>query len=546
MEKGIRKMKLAHQVVPPSSKLMNDYINGEEKLRHYFSYKPDHSSFADRQKQIQHHNADRSQLTSIIRAYMEPYGISQKAEDHLNDFREGASVVITGQQAGLLTGPLYTIHKAISAILLAREAASQLDAKVVPVFWIAGEDHDLAEISHLYREVNGRVEKLNFPHMEYGKKTASTAQLNKAKTRSFLEEYFRSLPETEHSAEMQKLVFGLLDETGTYTEFFAAFLNHFFRDEGLLFIDAAHPELRKYEKDYFKKLISLSPEIAEEVYAAEQELLAAGYNPSLTAEKDAANLFVTIKGERILLKREGELFIGNNGGVRFSQSELLEIAEKTPELLSNNVVTRPLMQEMVFPVLAFVGGPGEIAYWSVLKKAFALLDKEMPVVMPRLGMTILNRRTQALMEKYNLSFNDLVMDGKAAIMKAELLDSIRDKEAEELISVLETDIQKQFKGIEDKFTEVSGGLTPLVEKNLQFHLRQLDFLRNKLEDEVVLQNSVQFGHFDFLENELMPNGSPQERIYNPFHYLNDCGLDMVERMLKLDMKYDKNHKIILI
>ena len=546
MEKGIRKMKLTHQVVPPSSNLMNDYINDDEKLHHYFTYKPEHSSFEERQKQIRHHKADRTQLTSIMRAYMEPYGISKKSEEHLNDFRDGASVVVTGQQAGLLTGPLYTVHKAISAILLAREAAAQLDTKVVPVFWIAGEDHDLAEISHLYREVNGRVEKLNFPHTEYGKKTASTAQLNKAKIRSFLEEYFRSLPETEHSAEMQKLVFGMLDETETYTDFFAAFLNHFFKEEGLLFIDAAHTELRKYEKEYFKKLITFSSDIAEEVYGAEQELLAAGYNPSLAAEKDAANLFITIKEERILLKREGEFFTGNNGGVRFSQTELLEIADKTPEILSNNVVTRPLMQEMVFPVLVFVGGPGEIAYWSVLKKAFALLDMEMPVVMPRLGMTILNRRVQTLMEKYNLSFEDIVMDRKAAILKAELLDSIKDKEAEEMISVLETNIQDQYKEIGNKFSEVSKGLTPLVEKNLQFHLRQLEFLRNKLEDEVVLQNSVQFGHYDYLENELMPNGSPQERIYNPFHYINDCGMDMVERILKLNMKYDKNHKIILI
>ncbi|WP_422123607.1 bacillithiol biosynthesis cysteine-adding enzyme BshC [Planococcus sp. X10-3] len=539
-------MKLAQQVVPPSSNLMNDYINGEEKLRHYFSYSPDHGSFESRQKQLQKHDADRDSLTAIIRAYMEPYGISDKTEEHLNDFQQGASVVITGQQAGLLTGPLYTIHKAISAILLAKEAKEQLGTKVVPVFWIAGEDHDLAEISHLYREVNGRVEKLNFPHMEYGKKTASTAHLNKAKIRSFLEEYFRSLPETDHSAELQQLVFGFLDSTDTYTEFFSAFLNHFFREEGLLFIDAAHPELRRYEAAYFKRLITFAPAIADEVYSAEQELLAAGYNPSLSAEKDAANLFITIKGERILLKREGQLFTGNNGTVRFNEAELLEIAEKTPEMLSNNVVTRPLMQEMVFPVLAFVGGPGEIAYWSVLKNAFGLLEMEMPVVMPRLGMTIINRKVQVLLEKYSLSFEDLVIHQKAAALKAQLLDSIRDREAEELIGKLEMSIQDQFTEIREKFTEVSKGLTPLVEKNLQFHLKQLDFLKNKLEDEVIQQNAIQFNHLDLLENELMPNGSPQERIWNPIPYLNDYGMDLVDKLLSQNLKYDKNHKIIYL
>lgn len=539
-------MKLNQEFVPPSSSLMNDYINGEEQLLRYFSYSPEHGSFESRQKKLEGHSVDRNRLSTIIRAYMEPYGISEKAEEHLKDFREGASVVITGQQAGLLTGPLYTIHKAVSTILLAKQAEEQLDAKVVPVFWIAGEDHDLAEISHLYREVNGRVEKLNFPHMEYGKKTASTASLNKTKITNYLEDYFRSLPETAYSADLQRMIFGFLDTTDTYTEFFSALLNHFFNKEGLLFIDAADPEMRKYEAQYFKRLINLAPGIAEEVYTAEQELATAGYAPPLTAEEDAANLFVTVKGERILLKREDGMFTGNNGKVRFSKEELLTIAEQTPEILSNNVVTRPLMQEMVFPVLAFVGGPGEIAYWSLLKNAFALLDMEMPVIMPRLGMTFINRRVQVLLEKYSLTFKDMVIDKKTAVLKAELLDSVRARGAENLIDELETKIQDDFTTIKDKFAEVSTGLAPLVDKNLQYHLKQLDFLKNKLEDEVILQNSVQFGHFDFLENELIPGGSPQERIYNPIPYLNDYGLDLVDKLLELEMKYDKNHKLIYL
>lgn len=537
-------MKLDQQFVRPSSNLMNDYINGEEKLLHYFSYSPDQGSFETRQEKLKGHSVDRNKLSSIIRSYMEPYGISDKAEEHLKDFREGASVVITGQQAGLLTGPLYTIHKAVSTIVLAKQAEEQLGSKVVPVFWIAGEDHDLAEISHLYRETNGRVEKLNFPHMEYGKKTASTASLNKTKIRNYLEEYFRSLPETAHSADLQRMVFGFLDTTETYTEFFSAFINHFFNKEGLLFIDAAHPEMRKYETQYFKRLINLAPEIAKEVYTAEQELAVAGYAPPLSAEEDAANLFITVKGERLLLKQEDEMFTCNDGKVRFSKQELLDIAEQTPEFLSNNVVTRPLMQEMVFPVLAFVGGPGEIAYWSLLKNAFGLLGMEMPVIMPRLGMTFINRRVQVLLEKYSLTFEDLVIDQKAVVLKAELLESVREREAENLVDRLETKIQEDYKEIKEKFSAVSSGLTPLVDKNLQYHLKQLDFLKNKLEDEVILQNSVQFGHFDFLENELIPNGSPQERIYNPIPYLNDYGPDLVDKLLGLDLKYDNNHKLI--
>ncbi|MFC3211203.1 bacillithiol biosynthesis cysteine-adding enzyme BshC [Planomicrobium okeanokoites] len=537
-------MKLAEQFVPPSSKLMSDYINGDENLRRYFSYNPDMSSFGSRLQKLQKHNVDRQRLSAVIRSYMEPYGISGKAEEHLQDFEDGASVVVTGQQAGILTGPLYTIHKAISAIVLAKQAKEELNTKVVPVFWIAGEDHDLAEISHLYREINGRVEKLNFPHVEYGKKTASTAILNKARITDFLNEYFRSLPETAYSKELQQMIFGFLETTETYTEFFSSLLNHFFNEEGLLMIDAAYPEMRKFESEFFKRLIELSPAIAKEVYTAEQELVAQGYNPPLSAEEDAAHLFITVKGERILLKREGETFTGNDGKVRFSVDDLLNIAEQSPEMLSNNVVTRPLMQEMVFPVLAFVGGPGEIAYWSLFKKAFEILGMEMPVIMPRLGMTLVNRKVQLLLEKYGSNFEDVAVKQKTKQLKADLLDAVREKEAEKLIEDLEAKIQMDYDSIQQRMTEVSRGLAPLVEKNLQFHLKQLDFLKHKLEDEVILQNSVQFGHYDFLENELLPNGSLQERIYNPVSYMNEYGMDLVNQLLALDLKYDKNHKII--
>ncbi|WKA53599.1 bacillithiol biosynthesis cysteine-adding enzyme BshC [Planococcus shixiaomingii] len=539
-------MRLEEQYVSPPSNLMRDYINGDHTIRNYFSYEPLQSEFEARYNKLRAHSADRPKISEIIRGFMEPNGISEAAAAHLSDFENGAPVVVTGQQAGLLSGPLYTVHKAISVILLAKQASEQLGTKVVPVFWIAGEDHDLAEISHLYREVNHRVDKLNFPHAEYGKHTASTAVLNKEKVRSFLEEYFRSLPETEYSKSLHELAFSFLQKTATFTDFFSAILNYFFHEEGLLYIDAAYPELRKYEAPYFMKMIERSEEIAESVYSTEQSLVQDGYSAVIGAEKNAANLFVIVEGERILLQRESGKFAGNNGAVSFTDEELMEIARTTPERLSNNVVTRPIMQEMVFPVLAFVGGPGEIAYWAAFKGAFRLLEMEMPVVMPRLNMTLVTRQTESLLKKYNLTFSDVVSDRKIASLKVELEEAIREKKAELLIDELQIKLTAEYEEINLQFSQVSKGLTPLVEKNLQIHLKQLTFLKHKLQDEVMLQHSTQFNHYAFIENELLPNNGFQERIYNPFPYLNFYGLDLIKDILKLRIQYDKNHKIIYL
>lgn len=539
-------MNIEELYIEPASKLMNDYINGEPAIAQFFSYKPDTAQFKERYQKLKEHPVDRHKLTGILRNYMSPNGLSENAEKNLAAFEAGAPVVVAGQQAGLLTGPLYTVHKAISIIVLAKQAAVELGTDVVPVFWIAGEDHDLAEVSHLYRGINGRLDKLNVPHTEYGKNSASTAQLNKSTVEAYLKEYFRSLPETAYSKELQALVFTKLEKADSYTDFFALLLNHFFNEEGLLYIDAADTSLRQYETPYFEEMIRHSEEIAHAVADTEAQLQEAGYAAAIGAEENAANLFVTVQGERILLQREGERFTGKGAAIEYTLDELLEIARTSPENLSNNVVTRPLMQEMVFPVLAFVGGPGEIAYWAALKNVFQTAGMEMPVVMPRLSMTLVSRKVEALLKKYNLSAAEVAKGQKIPEMRQHLMESIREEQAEQLIEELEQQLQAKYIEIKKAFSTISGGLEPLVEKNLQFHQKQLQFLKNKLEDEVILQNSTQFAHFDLLELELHPNGGYQERIFSPFPYMNDYGLNLVKELLALDFEYDKNHKLIYL
>jgi len=202
------------------------------------------------------------------------------------------------------------------------------------------------------------------------------------------------------------------------------------------------------------------------------------------------------------------------------------------------------MQERVFPVLAFVGGPGEIAYWAALKGAFKLFGMELPVIMPRLSLTLVNRHTQRLLNKYKLDFSAVANDRRIPVMRNELMESIREQEAEALIGELQEQMEHAYKKINQHFTAISRGLTPLVEKNLQLHLNQLTFLKNKLQDEVMLQNSIEFGHLSSIENELLPNGGFQERIYSPFIYMNQYGTGLVKELLALPLNYDKNHKII--
>ena len=135
--------------------------------------------YPERLKELTNRTFERRQLAETIRSFMEPFGISANATKHIDELAENAVAVVGGQQAGILTGPLYSVHKAITVILLARKQREKLGVPVVPVFWVAGEDHDLNEINHVYTETEGRATKHQYREKFVLKLMASDATYDK-------------------------------------------------------------------------------------------------------------------------------------------------------------------------------------------------------------------------------------------------------------------------------------------------------------------------------------------------------------------------------
>ncbi|RKJ08307.1 bacillithiol biosynthesis BshC, partial [Butyricicoccus sp. 1XD8-22] len=143
-------MELEQMSLPVNNKLLSAYWSGSEKLHTFFEYKLHDTAFHKRAQYLKNMHYNTNELSNIIRSFMEPFGLSPKVNEHLSHLADGAKVIVGGQQAGILTGPLYSIHKAITVILLAKEQSEKLGEKILPLFWIAGEDHDLEEINHTY------------------------------------------------------------------------------------------------------------------------------------------------------------------------------------------------------------------------------------------------------------------------------------------------------------------------------------------------------------------------------------------------------------
>ncbi|AMQ07323.1 bacillithiol biosynthesis cysteine-adding enzyme BshC [Sporosarcina psychrophila] len=538
-------MELESLALQEKNKVMQSYNNDKEFLHTFFDYENEESSYPARLKELAGRTFERRQLAETIRSFMEPFGISANANTHIEELAENAVAVVGGQQAGILTGPLYSVHKAISVILLAKRQREKLGVPVVPVFWVAGEDHDLNEINHVYTEMEGRATKHQYRGNFILKLMASDAQYDKQVMESLVKDIFGKFGETAYTKDLLDEVLSAVEQEKSFTQFFVRLMNGLFKEEGLLFIDSASKQLRELEKSYFVHLIEESEQLAEVISKKEELFAEKGFGSPMGAELDAANLFYIHDTGRVLLSRKDGFFVNESSGLRFSKAEMLRIAQEEPWLLSNNVATRPLMQDMVFPVLAFVGGPGEIAYWAVLKEAFHHLDMKMPIIVPRMSMTLVTPQVKHALDEKNFTFDD-VMSGAVFTAREQFASGLQDERFDSVVDETEKILGQQYEKIAE-FTEQQGPMMQeLLEKNLRFHTKQLDYLKGKAEEAVLLKHDAELRTFGILEGELFPEGVLQERLYTPYTYLNSYGPTLIRDILGLPFLMDGTHKIIYL
>jgi len=538
-------MKLESIQVPIKNRLLADYWSPNTAIHEFFEYEYNDKSFEKRAQFLDQHAYDQKELTAIIRQFMEPLGISKKANEHLQQLEQGAVTVVGGQQAGILTGPLYSVHKAISVIALAKEQSVKLQRPVVPVFWIAGEDHDLEEINHTYTVHGVDIKKRAYGERSRRKTMASKTKINKESMTQLINTIVKDMGETEFTEMLIKQLVDTLNKSDTFTDFFAQLMNNLFKDEGLLLIDAADFNFRQYESENFTRIIHKNEEIARVVTEREAELERAGYGKPILATNEAANLFYVEDEERHLLERKNQQFVNLAANIKLSREEVLKIAEEHPEQLSNNVVTRPLMQEMTLPVLAFVGGPGELAYWATLKDAFSVLGLQMPIFAPRLHITLVTRHVEQLLREYSLTVAD-VWEGKVLQLKERYVADVQDTEAKRQIQTMQQDLLEKYGALQLYLEEQQLLLDKIIEKNKENHLKQFEYLQQKVEQTVLNKHETTIRKFMTLQNELHPNEGFQERTYSPYQYFNEFGPMLITEMLKQNYSVGNHHYIIYL
>lgn len=526
--------------------LAADYVKG--KLKDFFHYPP-FSPLHERLEYLHSRTFPRQELANLLIEMNEKWGASPRTFERIETFkRESAVFVIGGQQAGLLAGPLYTIHKIVSIIKFARMQEERLNVPVIPLFWIAGEDHDYDEINHIYNIVDNKLVKRKIGQEEWKKRSVSHIPIDQTALEAWIKQVFNDLLETEHTRKLATEIFRHARASETFVDFFARFIHGLFKNHGIVLIDSANAKLRQLESTWFEKLIIRQQDVAEAVYETAQKLHQAGYSVQVDVEKDDGNLFYHDEAqERILLVRKNDLWIGKNDEVELTTADLVHLARNEPERLSNNVITRPLMQEAMLPTLTFIAGDAEIGYWALLKNAFKALDETltMPPIVPRLSVTLINERIDKLLKERSLHDQYIVNYG-CKMLKMNWLASQKNPPVHLIFEEAKRNMEDLHEPLQQLAKSIGPDLYGEAKRNLANILEELDYLKQKTLQHLEHKYSFELEQFQEINLALRPKDTLQERVLNVVSIINECGDAFLNDLIELDLPFEEDHHIVYL
>lgn len=537
--------------LPGQNELFTDYIFEFENLRKYFEY--DYRNFEEIFKCIEYKKETylkgksffRTELTEILTEQNTAFNSGEKTFSNIRLLNEsGTFVVVTGQQTGFLTGPFYTILKALNAIRLSEILSDKFtDYKFVPVFWMEADDHDFREINNV-NILSGDNRILNIEYLINGEEQEKYLKptsdiIFDSFIDSFNNKLEESLQNSDYKNQLMDLVKTFYKSGNNPANAFAGFMNSVLGDRGLIIVNPSDERIKKFLKPVFQTELNTAPLSCEAVINATDDL---ENNYSAQIKPKVINLFYIHEGNRYLIEtRENDVYALKHSRQKFSKEELFTLLEEHTERFSWNVITRPVCQDYLFPTVAYIGGPSEIAYFAQLKGAYRIFDDEMPVIYPRTSVTILENRVKNFMEKFNVDFQELFNEKELA---KKLLSSGSGPDVDSLFADMKEKLVGLFYIYEKELGSIDENQTASFAKRNKQFIESLDIAKEKYLNLQTKKNEVISGKLNMIAANIYPGNTYQERVINISYFINKYGFKIIDRLYD-EIKVDEfSHQVI--
>ena len=527
--------------IPQTPALFADCLYRFSRVKSFFSHDPfDPAAFPAASREISLKEAHRAAVAEVLSEQNRVFGGGHETEENIARLRRGAVAVVTGQQVGLFGGPAYSVYKALTAIRLAEKLSAE-GLPAVPVFWLAGEDHDFEEVNHCFlldagfgwRELRDAAAPADGTPVGRAAFGSSIAALRAQVT---------GLWPREAAAEATELLEGYVPGA-TYSQAFGRLFQRLFAGRGLIVLDPMQPALHALARPLYRRALEESEKLHALLKERDKQLDKAGYHRQVRLRENSTLLFVIENGRRLPLgrRRNGFLLAGN--GER-SLTELLSELDAAPERFSPNVLLRPVVQDWLLPTAAYVAGPHELAYFAQAQVLYRELLGRMPVIYPRASLTVVEPKVRRLLSKYRLSLPDL-FHGEAAL-RLRLAERHLPPRLLRQLQAGERKIEKLLASAAGAVKTLDPTLAGAAETSRRKMLYQFEKLRGQAARAQAERIEIVDRHLALLLNALYPAHGLQERRMNILSVVARHGREVVGRLEKEMCFPCRDHQVIVL
>ena len=534
--------------IPGHQNLFLDYLYEFENVADFYA-----NDFRNRENYLKifknisenrrHLSPDISEVLTKQYLNLNPSNLTRENINKLSDKK--TLTIVTGQQLGILGGPLYTFFKIITTIKLSRFLSERYnDYNFVPVFWLEADDHDFNEVraTKIIDEANSLLTIGYKEEIAEDDLKQSVGMINlDSSINEFFDKLNNSLKTTDFKSTIIDRLKNIYKEGKSFKEAFRELLFHYFDEYGLVLFDPQDTQVKKLLKPIFKKEITDFRAHTEKLVhtsATLEEL----YHAQVKVKP--VNLFLRVDEGRYSIEPVDNEYRLRRKRKSFTQEQLLELLETEPDKFSPNVLLRPICQDYLFPTAFYIAGPSEIAYFAQIKPLYEIYDIVEPIIYPRSSATIMENSIANSLEKYSVSINEIFIDVEN--VKKKIINSVEERSVDEMFEGITNQIETTFDQLKEKLLDLDKTIADSSNRYRDKILSNVTELKSKAEKAQQKKYEVTLRQIDRAAVHLFPNSNLQEREINLIYFANKYGEDFLKKVFD-ELQINKfEHQIIKI
>ncbi len=524
---------LPFQQIPHTTRLFLDYLSYTPSVHYFFSRSPMFSEWVrDESKRVVYDATRRSKVSGILERQNRAWGASAKTLANIERFKRGALTAVTGQQVGLFGGPTFSIFKALTAVKLA-EQATAAGVDCVPIFWLATEDHDLAEVNHVGLAVEHGLPEI----LRVESHGADDAPVGTVKFGPEIDAVVERAATLLGDSEVTTWLRHAYRPGESLGSAFALLFTKLFADWGVILLDPADSDFHDLAKPLFRATIERASELDDALLARGKAIEAAGYHQQVKVTSATVLLFEVQDGVRTAIRRKagsgsgaGDVFVvgEEHASSQVTPEELIGRIEAAPEKFNGNALFRPVVQDYLLPTLVYTGGAAEVAYFAQAAVIYEKLLGRVTPILPRFSATLLETKPERILTRYELGLPE-VFQGPEKVQEAIAARSLS-SDLQARFSEAYASVEKSMSAVRESIGKLDSTLIEAADHARTKMLSQINQLHGRGSRAELLRNEVIARHADALSHALFPNKALQEREIAGVSFVARYGTELLAKL----------------